>query len=280
MLPKFNRKSYIKIRDILQMSNTNSVCVEANCPNRYECFSKKTATFLILGNICTRNCLYCNISHGFPKDIPNEATTIASLVNKLNLKYVVITSVTRDDLIDGGASVFTDCINKIKSQNQNIKIEILIPDFKGNWNILKNICNAKPYVINHNIETTKNIFNIVRPQGNYKLSLELLKKVKQINPDQITKSGIMLGLGESLQDIINSLKDLRNVSCDGITIGQYLSPSKEHYPVKKIYTDKEFLELEKIAIDLGFTFIKSGKLVRSSYMASDIKNTKDVISNA
>ncbi|GAB6073263.1 lipoyl synthase [Venenivibrio stagnispumantis] len=260
-----------KIKKLLRHLNLNTVCEEASCPNIGECFSKKTATFMIMGDICTRNCPYCNVSHGKPMPLDEkEPENIAKAVNILGLKYVVITSVDRDDLKDGGASHFAKVIQKTKEYNQDVKIEVLIPDFKGSIEALKIVIDAKPDVINHNIETVLSLYKKVRPQGNYQRSLELLKNIKDINDTIITKSGLMVGLGEEKEEIIQVMQDLRNVNCDILTIGQYLQPSKNHLPVSRYLSDEEFEEFRYIGEKLGFKEIYSGKLVRSSYHAGEI----------
>jgi len=260
-----------KIKKLLRHLNLNTVCEEASCPNIGECFSKKTATFMIMGDICTRNCPYCNVSHGKPMPLDEkEPENIAKAVNILGLKYVVITSVDRDDLKDGGASHFAKVIQKVREYNPDVKIEVLIPDFKGSIEALKIVIDAKPDVINHNIETVPSLYKKVRPQGNYQRSLELLKNIKDINDTIITKSGLMVGLGEDKEEIIQVMKDLRNVNCDILTIGQYLQPSKNHLPVSRYLSDEEFEEFRYIGEKLGFKEIYSGKLVRSSYHAGEI----------
>jgi len=264
-------KNYNKINRIIKNSALHTICHEAKCPNMAECFGHGTATFLILGYTCTRNCLYCNVNHGTPKKInENEPKKIAEAIKKLNLKYVVITSVTRDDLEDSGANVFLKTINEIKKNNKKIKVELLIPDLNGNN--LRKIIKAKPDVLGHNIEVTKNLFRKLRPRGNYSLSLKLLKNIKKINKNQKTKSGLMIGLGETKEDIIKTMKDLRKADVDFLTIGQYLQPRKDLAKVKKFYTPKEFKEFEKIGLGLGFKHIESGPLVRSSYRADKLKN--------
>lgn len=260
----------LKIKKLLRSLNLHTVCEEANCPNIGECFSKKTATFMILGDICTRNCPYCSVSHGkpLPPD-PLEPTKVAMAVKKLGLRYVVITSVDRDDLPDGGASQFVKVIQKIKEISPDIKIEVLIPDFKGKIDSLKLVVEAKPDVINHNIETVKNLYKKVRPGGNYQRSLKVLKEIKELNQNIVTKSGFMVGLGENLQEIEELLIDLKENNVDIVTIGQYLQPSKENMPVIKYYTDEEFSYIENMANKIGFKQVFCGKLVRSSYHAAD-----------
>jgi lipoic acid synthetase len=251
--------------------NLHTVCEEASCPNIGECFHRKTATFMIMGDVCTRACPYCDVKHGKPSPLDKkEPENIAKAVSKLGLRYVVITSVDRDDLEDGGASHFAKVVNKIRSVNPQCQIEVLIPDFKGNLDALKVIVDSKPNVINHNIETVPSLYKKLRHKGDYKLSLSIIENVKKFNNNILSKSGIMVGLGETKEEIISVMKDLVNVGCDIITIGQYLQPSLKHYPVQKYYTNQEFEELKKIGYELGFKEVYSGKLVRSSYRAEEV----------
>lgn len=258
------------VRKILKTKCLNTVCENARCPNKNECYSKNTATFLIMGNNCTRNCRYCNISCAKPEPLDlEEPRHIAEAVMALNLKYAVITSVTRDDLPDGGAQHFANCIYEIRKLSPETKIEILTPDFKGDKKSLDIIINAHPEVFNHNIETVKDLFKTARPQGNYDTSLKVLKYVKD-NSDILTKSGLMVGLGETVEQIENTLNDLHNAGCDIVTIGQYIQPSKMHLPVAKYYTPDEFKALEVIARSAGITHYQIGPLVRSSYKAAEL----------
>jgi lipoic acid synthetase len=261
-------ENFAKIKSMLRSAKLHTICEEAKCPNIAECFGCGTAVFLILGDTCTRNCRYCNVKHGTPLPLnPNEPKDVAESVKKLDLKYAVITSVTRDDLKDGGASVFYEAVKEIKKLNNSCRVEVLIPDFKGDKKALRTVIDAKPDVINHNIEVVEKLFPEIRPQGNYKTSLELLKNIKKINKNMKTKSGFMLGLGESKEQIIKTMQDLRKVSVDFLTIGQYLQPTREHFEIKKYYTPEEFNEFKKIASDLNFVHVESGPLVRSSYHA-------------
>lgn len=257
------------VRKILKTKCLNTVCENARCPNKNECYTRNTATFLIMGNNCTRNCLYCNINCAKPEPLDREEPLhIAEAVRDLGLEYAVITSVTRDDLPDGGAEHFAKCIEETKKLVKDIKIEILTPDFKGDKNALNTIIKAHPDVFNHNIETVKKIFKTVRPQGNYDVSLEVLKYVKE-NSDIKTKSGLMIGLGETFDDIEETLIDLKNVGCNILTIGQYIQPSKNHYEVKKYYTPDEYEKLKSLAKKIGFEKYQIGPLVRSSYKAGE-----------
>ena len=249
--------------------NLSTVCQEAHCPNIGECYNKGVATFLIMGNRCTRNCRFCNIAHGKPEPLdPHEATNIASIITDMQLKYVVITSVTRDDLLDGGASHFSQCISNIRKLSTKIKIEILVPDFKNKLSIaLKNLSFNLPNVFNHNIETVPHLYPKIRQGASYHNSLLLLSTFKKQFPNILTKSGLMVGLGETLQEIKSTLIDLKENKVDMITIGQYLSPSAEHYPVYKYVHPEEFKELEIFCKKIGFAYVASGPLIRSSYMA-------------
>lgn len=255
------------VRRILKTKCLNTVCDGARCPNKNECYEHHTATFLIMGNVCTRNCKYCNISTAKPEPLDkNEPKHIAEAVQELELKYVVITSVTRDDLPDGGANHFAECIKEIRNLSPDIKIEILTPDFRRKDGALDIIIEAHPDVFNHNIETTRSVFKTTRPLGDYDLSLNVLKYIKQ-NSDIKTKSGLMVGLGETIEDIEQTLIDLKNVECDILTIGQYIQPSKQHLEVVKYYTLEEFEELKRLAQKIGLNKYQIGPLVRSSYNA-------------
>jgi lipoic acid synthetase len=260
------------VRKVLKTKCLNTVCENARCPNKNECYTKNTATFLIMGNDCTRNCRYCNISCARPKPLDlEEPKHIAEAIKDLGLKYAVITSVTRDDLPDGGAEHFANCIYEIRKISSDVKIEILTPDFKGNINSLDTIINSHPDVFNHNIETVREVFKTARPQGNYDTSLEVLKYVKE-NSNILTKSGLMIGLGETFEQIEQTFVDLKNVGCDILTVGQYIQPSKEHLEVSKYYTLDEYEKLRELARKIGINHYQIGPLVRSSYKASDIAN--------
>lgn len=259
-----------KVRKTLKNRCLNTVCENARCPNKNECYTKNTATFLIMGNACTRNCRYCNISCTRPEPLDEtEPLHVAEAVRDLGLKYTVITSVTRDDLPDGGAKHFKKCIEKIHELTPEVKIEILTPDFKGLESSLDTIIKARPDVFNHNIETAKEIFKTARPQGNYETSLKVLKYIKDIGK-LTTKSGFMIGLGETLEQIEETLKDLKQAGVDIVTIGQYIQPSKEHLPVQKYYKPEEYKELKMLAAEIGFKHYQIGPLVRSSYRAADL----------
>ena len=275
-LPEFLKRPIIdtdmtrNVRKILKHNCLNTVCENARCPNKNECYTKNTATFLIMGNNCTRNCRYCNISCNRPEPLaPQEPKHIAKAVKDLGLKYAVITSVTRDDLTDGGAQHFANCIYEIRKISPDVKIEILTPDFKNKKEALDIIINAHPDVFNHNIETVRAVFKTARPQGNYDTSLEVLKYIKQ-NSDIQTKSGMMIGLGETFAQIKETIEDLYSVGCDILTIGQYIQPSKEHLPVAKYYSLEEYEELKKLAASIGIKNYQIGPLVRSSYNAASL----------
>ena len=275
-LPEFLKRPIIdtdttkNVRKILKQNCLNTVCENARCPNKNECYTKNTATFLIMGNVCTRNCKYCNISCQKPEPLnPEEPKNIAKAVKDLGLRYCVITSVTRDDLPDGGAEHFSNCISEIKNLTPNVKIEILTPDFKGKKESLDIIINSNPDVFNHNIETVNEVFKNARPQGNYQTSLNVLKYIKQ-NSKITTKSGLMIGLGETLEQIQRTFDDLKNSGCDILTVGQYIQPSKNHLPVLKYYNPDEYEILKKMAKDTGFKNFQIGPLVRSSYNAFEI----------
>ena len=258
------------VRKTLKNHCLNTVCENARCPNKNECYTKNTATFLIMGNVCTRNCKYCNINCERPQPLDiNEPQNVAEAVKDLGLKYSVITSVTRDDLEDGGANHFAQCIYEIRKISPNTKIEILTPDFKNKKESLDIIIKAKPDVFNHNIETVKEVFKNARPQGNYQMSLDVLKYIKQ-NSDITTKSGLMIGLGETFGQIKSTLTDLHNAGCDIVTIGQYIQPSKKHLEVSKYYTLEEYEELKELAKSVGISKYQIGPLVRSSYNASNL----------
>lgn len=268
--PIINTETTKNVRNILKTKCLNTVCENARCPNKNECYTKNTATFLIMGNVCTRNCRYCNISCERPEPLDNsEPKHIAQAVRDLGLKYAVITSVTRDDLPDGGAEHFKKCIEKIRKLSPGTKVEILTPDFKGDANALTTIILANPDVFNHNIETVRAVFKTARPQGDYERSLNVLKYMK-MNSTIPTKSGLMVGLGETFEQIEETLIDLKNAGCDIVTIGQYIQPSKQHLEVAKYYTPQEFEQLQKLAEKIGIKHYQINPLVRSSYRAAEI----------
>ncbi len=256
--------------DMMRKLNLHTVCEEANCPNLMECFSKKTATFMILGRECTRNCTFCTVSKNEPMDVDTqEPFHVGEAVKNLGLKHVVITSVTRDDLADGGASHFAMVIEAVKESAPSTDIEVLIPDFQGDRDALYQVVKAKPKVLNHNIETIRRLYPEVRPMANYDRSLELLKRIKELDANIYSKSGLMVGLGESQEEVIDLLYDLRRVGCDFVTIGQYLAPSKKHHPVIEYVTPEVFDIYKKKAEEMGFIYVASAPLVRSSYHAEE-----------
>ena len=262
-------EKYVEVNRILKAAKLHTICQEARCPNKAECFSRGTAVFLIMGDVCTRNCKYCNVKHGRPKPLDyEEPSRIAETVKKLGLKYVVITSVTRDDLHDGGALFFKKTIEEIR-KHVNCKIEVLIPDLRGDLKNLRTIVEAHPDVVNHNIEVVKNLFPEIRPEGDYDTSLKILGGIKKIDENVKSKSGFMIGLGEKKEQIVDTIKDLRDRDVDFLTIGQYLQPSKRHYEVKKYYTPEDFKEIRRTALKIGFKHVESGPLVRSSYHADE-----------
>ena len=263
-------ETFSKVKTILRTAKLHTICEEAKCPNIAECFGQGTAVFLILGNICTRNCRYCNVTHGKPGDLNRrEPFDVAESVQTLGLNYVVVTSVSRDDIYDGGASVFYDTVREIRRLNPRCTIEVLIPDFNGDPAALQRVIDAAPDVINHNIEVVEELFQTIRPQGNYRRSLDVLHTIKSTSNGIPTKSGFMVGLGESLPQIHATLQDLRAVGVDIVTIGQYLQPTRHHYEVKKYYTPEEFVQIKTLAEQMGFRHVESGPLVRSSYHAQN-----------
>jgi lipoic acid synthetase len=265
-----------RMDELLEGLNLHTVCDSALCPNRGECFKKGTATFIILGDICTRNCGFCAVKKGKPLPLdPEEPYHIAQAVRHLQLKHIVVTSVTRDDLPDGGAEHFAETIIEIKKQLPKSTIEVLVPDFKGSWEALQRVIDAQPEVINHNIETVNRLYRLVRPKAVYKRSLELLRQVKIRDKNIISKSGIMVGLGEEEEEIIQVMKDLREVDGDILTIGQYLRPSPLHLRVQNYIHPDKFEEYQKTGMSLGFKYVASAPLVRSSYHAGEI--LKDIL---
>jgi lipoyl synthase len=263
-------REFNQVRGVLAGLGLHSVCQEARCPNIAECFQEGTATFLILGDICTRNCRYCHVAHGDPpQPDPDEPKRLASAAKALGMKYIVITSVTRDDLPDGGAAHFAACIDAIHSQIPGCRVEVLIPDFQGYERTLAQVIDAGPAVINHNLEVVPALFKKLRPQGDYRLSLQLLKRINDDTSNRIvSKSGFMVGFGETREDILNLLTDLAGVHCERLTVGQYQQPTPIHWPVRKYYHPDEFQELKETALAMGFKHVASGPLVRSSYHAA------------
>jgi lipoic acid synthetase len=257
------------IKSTLRKNKLHSVCEEASCPNLAECFNHGTATFMIMGAICTRRCPFCDVAHGRPLALdPDEPKKLALTIKEMGLKYVVITSVDRDDLRDGGAQHFADCIKQIREHSPQTRIEILTPDFRGRMEqALEVFRETPPDVFNHNLETAPRMYRVARPGADYKWSLELLRRIKEMHPHVPTKSGVMMGLGETNEEIVQVLKDLREHGVNMLTLGQYLQPSRHHLPVKRYVPPAEFDELKDVAMDLGFSHAACGPFVRSSYHA-------------
>ncbi len=258
-----------RLKKVLREQKLVTVCEEAACPNLGECFTKGTATFMIMGDICTRRCPFCDVGHGRPEPLdPNEPDSLAETIKAMSLNYVVITSVDRDDLRDAGAQHFVDCIQAVRAQNPDTRIEILTPDFRGRMQIaLEIIGKAPPDVFNHNLETVPRLYKQSRPGADYQWSLDLLKNFKEMHPHIPTKSGLMLGLGEELDEVRAVMRDLREHNCDMLTLGQYLQPSLDHLPVDRFVTPDEFKLLQIAGYEMGFSHVASGPMVRSSYFA-------------
>ena len=263
-------QNYFKTNEVINKKNLHTVCQEANCPNISECWSKKHATFMIMGDTCTRACAFCNVKTGKPTFLdPLEPLKIAQATKELNLKHVVITSVDRDDLEDGGASHFSQVIFETRKINKNTTIEVLTPDFLRKGDAYRKVVNSNPDVFNHNIETVPSLYRSVRPGSRYFASVDLLKSVKEINKTIFTKSGIMLGLGESKDEVLQVMEDLLFANVDFLTIGQYLQPSVKHYPLKRYVHPDEFKEFKELALSKGFLIVSSSPLTRSSYHADE-----------
>jgi lipoic acid synthetase len=262
--------AYLRLKSIMRERHLHTVCEEAQCPNIGECWNHGTATFMILGDICTRACSYCAVSHGRPAAVDTaEPARVADAIAALDLNYVVITSVDRDDLPDGGASIFADTIRETRARVPTCRIEVLIPDFQGTESALHAVLDARPDVLNHNTETVPRLYRMARSGGRYARTLELLDRARRYAPEIATKSGLMVGLGEDRDEVIATLRDLRTVGCGILTLGQYLRPSAAHAPMVRYYHPYEFAELKAIALDLGFIHVESGPLVRSSYHAHE-----------
>lgn len=263
-------ETYSEVKKILGGLSLHTVCQEANCPNRMECWSQKTATFLILGDICTRGCSFCDVSRGKPGDVDRgEPERVAQAASRMGLEYAVITSVTRDDLPDGGASIFSETVRLLRNARKGIGVEVLIPDFRGSAESLKQVIKSAPDVINHNLETTRRLTPIIRKGADYDRSLELLRRVSKWGGEIRSKSGLMVGLGESADELKQSFADLVEARCELLTIGQYLAPSGQHHPVERFYTPEEFDKLRDLALTFGFSSVLAGPLVRSSYHARE-----------
>jgi lipoic acid synthetase len=260
-----------KIKGMIRKDRLHTVCQEAGCPNIWECFAHHTATFLIMGSRCTRNCRFCAVTEG-PLEAPDpeEPARVASVARQMGLKYVVVTSVTRDDLADGGAGIFAETIEKIRQEIPDVCVEVLIPDFQGSQQALETVLNAHPDVLNHNIETVPRLYAEVRPQADYRRSLELIQRAHHYDAALLTKSGLMLGLGEDPAEISGTLEDMFKAGCRLLTLGQYLQPSKDHLPVKRYIPPEEFEEWRQTALHMGFAEVASGPFVRSSYHAGEL----------
>lgn len=264
-----NGPNFLELKALMRGQTLHTVCEEARCPNVYECWEQRTATFLILGDTCTRNCGFCAIKTGRPTWFdPDEPRRVAEAVERMGLQHVVITSVTRDDLPDGGASIFAGCIQEIRRRLPTCSVEVLIPDLLGNWSALDVIVDAAPEILNHNTETVPRLYPWVRPKARFERSLELLRRAKERAPHILTKSGIMVGLGETWDEIRAVLSALREQDCDILTVGQYMRPDEKHLPVERYYTPDEFQAIKQEALALGFRHVESGPLVRSSYHAA------------
>lgn len=260
--------NYLALKHMMRDLKLHTVCEEAHCPNIGECWEHQAATFMILGDVCTRNCAYCAVAHGTPAPLDiAEPHRLADAVARMALKHVVITSVDRDDLPNGGAEIFAACIEEIRRRVPKTSIEVLIPDFKGNPEALRIVVDARPDILNHNLETIERLYRIARPGGRYPRALELLRRAKDLNPALLTKSGLICGLGEEWDELLASIRDLRAQDVDIITLGQYLRPSDQHLPIARWYAPEEFAELKRYGMSLGFRHVESGPLVRSSYHA-------------
>lgn len=259
-----------KLKMLMRKKELHTVCEEAMCPNMGECWGSGTATFLMLGNVCTRSCGFCDIKHGMPTLLEwDEAERVAQAVKSMELKHAVITSVNRDERRDGGAPIFAMVIRRIHEIMDDCSVEVLIPDFKGSVEALKIVMDAHPDILNHNVETVPRLFKTAQAQSNYAITEATLVNAKKLMPNGLTKSGIMVGLGEEIEEVKDVIRDLRNWDVDILTIGQYLQPSKKHLPIARYYTLEEFKELEDFGVDLGFKWVESGPLVRSSYHAAE-----------
>jgi lipoic acid synthetase len=260
--------TYVEVRRLIRQLALHTVCEEAHCPNIGECWEHRAATFIILGDVCTRNCAYCAIAHGTPAPYdPGEPARLADAVAHLGLAHVVITSVDRDDLPNGGAEAFAGCLREIRLRQPGTSVELLIPDFKGSDVALRIVVDAHPDILNHNLETVERLYRIARPGGRYLRALRLLRRAKELAPDLLTKAGLICGLGEEWDELLVAMRDLREQGVDILTLGQYLRPSAAHLPVARFYTPAEFAELKRVGLALGYRHVESGPLVRSSYHA-------------
>lgn len=261
-------ETYHQLKRLMRSKALHTICEEANCPNIAECWGRGTATFLIMGHICTRSCGFCDVKTGRPEPLDwSEPQRVAEAVRAMNLKHVVITSVNRDERPDGGAPIFALTIRKVRQVQPECTVEVLIPDFKGNRAALEIVMREQPDILNHNVETVPRLFKRVQPQDRYEWALATLSNAKAIQPDAVTKTGIMLGLGETPEEVLAVMRDLRAIDVDILTLGQYLQPSKRHLPVERYYTPEEFAEFRRIGYEMGFKWVESGPLVRSSFRA-------------
>jgi lipoic acid synthetase len=261
-------ETYERLRRLMRSKDLHTVCEEAHCPNIGECWGRGAATFLLLGDICTRSCRFCNVQTGKPQPLDwDEPARVAAAVKAMNLRHVVLTSVNRDERADGGAPIFAETIRRIRQAQPDCTVETLIPDFKGNLDALKIVMHARPDILNHNVETAPRLFRAVQPQDRYEWALATLRNAKLLAPDGVTKSGLMVGLGETPDEVIETMRDLRGVNVDILTIGQYLQPTKAHWPIERYYTPEEFAQLKQIGLEMGFRWVESAPLVRSSYNA-------------
>jgi lipoic acid synthetase len=260
--------NYVALKRMMRELGLHTVCEEAHCPNVGECWEHRAATFMILGDVCTRNCSYCAVAHGTPQPLdPGEPERLAVAVQRMGLKHVVITSVDRDDLEHGGAETFAACISEIRNRIPETSVEVLIPDFKGDAEALRIVVGARPDILNHNVETIERLYRLARPGGRYPRALELLRRAKNLDPQLLTKSGIMCGLGEEWDELVATMGDVRAQGVDILTLGQYLRPSREHLPIARYYTPDEFADLRRIGLAMGYRHVEAGPLVRSSYHA-------------
>jgi len=263
-------RNYVEIKRMMRELGLHTVCEEAHCPNIGECWEHKAATFMILGDVCTRNCAYCAVAHGTPDPVnPEEPARLADAVATMGLEHVVITSVDRDDLEHGGAEIFAACVSELRRRVPDTSIELLIPDFKGADRALEIVVDAQPDILNHNLETIERLYRICRPGGRYPRALRLLRRAKEMNPGGLTKSGIICGMGEDWDELLGAMRDLREQQVDILTLGQYLRPSDGHLPVARFYRPEEFAELKERGMAMGYRHVESGPLVRSSYHAWD-----------
>lgn len=263
-------ENYVDLKQLIHGQSLHTVCEEARCPNIYECWAKRTATFMILGDLCTRSCRFCGVKWGRPSHVDRlEPQRVAASVEQMGLKFAVVTSVNRDDLNDGGAGIFAETIHEIRNRLPDCGVEVLIPDFEGNRDALQVVVDARPDILSHNVETVPRLFRPVQPWSNYEVSLNLFNHVHDMDPQMITKSGVMVGLGETRDELIEVMRDLHDRNVDILTIGQYLPPSKRHFPLQRYYSLEEFNELKEIGLEIGLGHVESGPMVRSSYHAGD-----------